>query len=123
MSRTVKADAYLGRVYANAGLPELVALLRPEDRVVLDIGCGPGENARLLAAGGRRVHGITLSEEEAILAGPLLERVIQADIETWEWDYPDGTFDALLLSHVLEHLVAPDQLLIKVGRLLRPGGR
>lgn len=36
---------------------------------------------------------------------------------------PDGTFDGVLSTQVLEHVTDPDQYLREVFRLLRPGGR
>lgn len=36
------------RVYANAGNPPLLALLKDPIQRVLDVGCGAGDNAALL---------------------------------------------------------------------------
>jgi len=33
-----------------------------------------------------------------------------------------GAFDAVLLCEVMEHVAHPDQFMIKVGQLLKPGG-
>lgn len=109
--------------YSNAGLPELLELIRDEDQNILDVGCGAGDNAMQLKARGRRVDGITLSATEFDIARTRMDRVILADIETWNSDYPEEEFDALLLSHVLEHLVDPPAALRRLLPLLRPGSR
>lgn len=119
----VIANQYVGRVYSNDGFQELLDLFRPEDRLVLDVGCGAGANARRLRERGIRTHGVTVSELEREAAAREMERVVVANIECDDLDYADGHFDALLLSHVLEHLVDPTAALRRLTRLLRPGGR
>jgi 2-polyprenyl-3-methyl-5-hydroxy-6-metoxy-1,4-benzoquinol methylase len=114
-----------GRVYTNAGNPALLALLDAGAERVLDVGCGAGDNAALLRARGCEVHGITHSPLEAALAAPHLARAWVFDLEAaWpaELELDRERFDALLFSHVLEHLRQPSQVLARFCRLLRPGG-
>ena len=113
---------YDGSLYENEGLPELINLVEPVHRRVLDIGCGNGANMRLLAARGHEVVGITLSEKEA--------KVVQEQGFICKvWDVAEETlpfepesFDALLFSHVLEHVAWPEVVLEHYLRLLRMGG-
>ena len=42
--------------------------------------------------------------------------------ENGELPYNDETFDIIHCSHVIEHLVNPDQVLIEAKRILKPGG-
>jgi 2-polyprenyl-3-methyl-5-hydroxy-6-metoxy-1,4-benzoquinol methylase len=114
-----------GRVYANAGNPALLELLDPGCRRVLDVGCGAGDNAARLRRRDPacRVHGITLNHAEAALAAPELERCWVFDLEqTWPPELERERFDALLFSHVLEHLRAPSRVLARFCRMLVPGG-
>jgi 2-polyprenyl-3-methyl-5-hydroxy-6-metoxy-1,4-benzoquinol methylase len=116
------------RVYSNAGNPALLGLLDGARRV-LDVGCGAGDNAALLRArdAGVRVVGITHNPAEAALASAHLERCHVFDIESpWPAEplaelRAEG-FDALVFSHVLEHLREPSQVLARFARLLVPGG-
>ncbi len=111
-------------VYKNEGLPELIRLIEPNEIRVLDIGCGSGANGRLMRQinGNRIVMGITVSYEEAKLAKYHLNEVIIADVEEFELYRNEAPFDALIMSHVLEHLVNPLAVLLKVKDWLKSGG-
>jgi SAM-dependent methyltransferase len=112
------------RVYANAGNSAVLELLEHGCRRVLDVGCGAGENAARLAARAPacKVQGITRSHAEAALAAPYLERCWVFDLEqAWPRELEHERFDALVCSHVLEHLRAPSQVLARLCRLLVPG--
>lgn len=109
-------------VYRNAGNLPLLELLPAEAGRALDCGCGAGDNARILRSRGWRVTGITLSAEEQRLAAGHCERVFVADLDQPLPDAVGGGYDAVVLSHVLEHLAAPEQLLGRVERLLSARG-
>ncbi|HEY3350321.1 MAG TPA: class I SAM-dependent methyltransferase [Thermoanaerobaculia bacterium] len=122
MSAGGAADVYRERVYENDGLPALVALFRPEDRRILDVGCGAGANMRLLAATGRDVAGVTLSEEEACAVRASGFTCHVCDVERDDLPVEDASVDALVFSHVLEHMAWPETVLRRHLRVLRPGG-
>jgi SAM-dependent methyltransferase len=117
------ATLYTDQVYESNRPSLLLDWFRPEDRKVLDVGCGAGAYAKQLGLTGIEVHGITLSEAEHSRVREQMHRVVVANVETWEADYPAGFFDAILFSHVLEHLVNPAAALSRLKKLLRPGGR
>jgi 2-polyprenyl-3-methyl-5-hydroxy-6-metoxy-1,4-benzoquinol methylase len=113
------------RIYDNAGNPALCALLAPGARRVLDVGCGAGANAALLRARapGSTIEGITFSAAEAELARRQLDRCWLFDLEqSFPAELEAARFDALVCSHVLEHLREPSAVLGRLARLLRPGG-
>ena len=117
------AALYQEKSYHADERSQLLDWFRFEDKRVLDVGCGTGAYAREMQLRGMEVHGITLSPEERDRAAQTMNRVWLANVETWENDYAAGFFDAILLSHVLEHLVAPAQTLARLSHVLRPGGR
>jgi 2-polyprenyl-3-methyl-5-hydroxy-6-metoxy-1,4-benzoquinol methylase len=93
---------------------------------VLDLGCGTGELARLMAVVGLRVTGSDISAE-------MLGRAMTADpggAVDWvqlrpDWQtlpFPAGEFDAVVASSVIEYVDDPVAVLQECGRLLRPGG-
>jgi methionine biosynthesis protein MetW len=99
----------------------LIAKAVPVGVRVLDIGCGDGTLlAHLVEAKGCDACGIELSQAgvSAALAKGL--SVIQGDAETDLADYPEGSFDVVILSQTLQTVHRPDLVL---AHLLRLGTR
>jgi ubiquinone/menaquinone biosynthesis C-methylase UbiE len=95
--------------------------LPAEEVSLLDVGCGDG--ALLVALATRRpgwtTTGIEVSRAAAAIAA---RRLPDVRIETYDGDrlpWPDGSFDAGVLSHVLEHDADPVALLAEVARVCR----
>lgn len=89
---------------------------------VLDIGCGYGESLRPFAQRGCRVFGVEASEHRAMAAR---ERGVETSNTTVEQLAPDtfgATFDLVISTHVIEHVVDPQAFMEGIRRVLRPGG-
>ncbi|MBI4299826.1 MAG: methyltransferase domain-containing protein, partial [Chloroflexi bacterium] len=92
-------------------------------RRVLDVGCGTGKlGARLKSDGVAEVIGIEVSEEAAAEARLHLDQVYVADIEDVDLVCPDGYFDCIIYSGVLEHLRDPWHILSRHRRALSDDG-
>lgn len=105
--------------------PEVIALIPPGARSVLEFGCASGAcGARIKRERGATVVGIEYLPEPARIAATRLDRVIVGDAESL--DYPSlfsaGQFDAILFADVLEHLRDPEALLRRVLPLLSEDG-
>lgn len=114
------------RVYSNCGNPQLIDLLGAGCERLLDIGCGAGDNAGLIKSRYSEcdVFGITDSAVEADLARRHMAQCWVFDIESEiPADLVHQSFDALIFSHVLEHLRDPAAVLARFSRLLRSGGQ
>jgi len=103
------------------------AELRDGDRV-LDYGCGDGALlgfVRRRAAGKRvELHGFDPNELAVRLARQTLEeRGVAASVHATLAAVPDGFFDRVLCTEVIEHATRPDALLCEIARVLKPGGR
>ncbi|MFF2119580.1 class I SAM-dependent methyltransferase [Kitasatospora xanthocidica] len=105
-------------------IEELLGRL-PEAGTVLDVGCGTGVPvARSLAATGRRVTGVDISDVQIRRARELVPEAefIRADATTLA--FPPGTFDAVVCLYALIHIPVGEQpaLLGRIASWLRPGG-
>ncbi len=104
----------------------------PNDAHVLDIGCGTGRNARLIAnhlGSDSRVIGIDIGAD--MLSGfsrkqekdPRLS-AIKSDIR-YNFPFPDKSFDGVFMSFVFHGMEHEERLhvLSEIYRVLKPGGK
>lgn len=93
---------------------------------VLDVGCGTGFLLERLAARGFAGIGVDLSPESVAHARRRLEEIGAADRLTAvvgsAYEPPEGTFDLVCLTDVLEHLEDPRACLRALRERLAPGG-
>jgi 2-polyprenyl-3-methyl-5-hydroxy-6-metoxy-1,4-benzoquinol methylase len=73
-------------------------------RSVLDIGCGRGEFLEMMRAANVPAHGIDLSEESIAVCRQKGIEAETADLFTYLAAQPEGTFDGIFCSQVVEHL-------------------
>lgn len=92
---------------------------------VLEIGCADGATGALALARGKckRYCAVELLPDAAAAARERLTEVVVGDIEELELPWGEGSFDALILSEVLEHLRDPWRVLVGLRPLLRPGAQ
>lgn len=91
---------------------------------ILEIGCGTGATGALALHEGRcgRYVGVELFETAAAQARRVLSEVIVGNVETLDFDWQPASFDAVIFSEVLEHLMHPSDVLTAISRFVRPGG-
>jgi GT2 family glycosyltransferase/predicted TPR repeat methyltransferase len=109
--------------YFEHARPEVMVLVPSSAQRVLDLGCGAGRLGQALKQR-QPVHvtGIELSTQAADLARPRLDRVIVADLEHDEFDFPATSFDCVVCADILEHLRQPESLLERIHGWLSPEG-
>jgi len=92
------------------------------DGPLLDVGCGGGLFLGMMRRRGFRVVGLDFSRDAAAVAWRHQKvPAVVADLENAP--FRSGSFAAITMSHVLEHLADPCAYLEAAHRLLRPKGR
>ncbi len=113
---------------ADAGLDEIeksafaAALRRGETGArVLDVGCAIGALLAFLRDRGWNVIGVELSTNQANYARETRGLDVR-DVRLEDAGFPDGAFDLVHASHLIEHLNDPRSFVREVRRVLADGG-
>jgi ubiquinone/menaquinone biosynthesis C-methylase UbiE len=106
--------------------PEVTRLLgEVEGLDIADIGCGTGRWTLKLAEAGARLTGLDFSDAMLVKArakpGAAAVRFIHHDLSL-PMPLPDATFDRVVCSLVLEHIVDLRLLFAEMRRICRPNG-
>ena len=108
--------------------------LKPGDKI-LDLGCGFGRHAFEAARRGAHVVALDAGEDEVngvlntfaamVDAGELPAETTKVGVvqgDALNLPFPDGTFDRVICSEVLEHIPNDVGAMAELTRVLRPGG-
>lgn len=88
---------------------------------IIDVGCGRGLLLGLMRGRGWDAHGVEVSETAAHHARDVLGLPVWVG-EFAESPQPPASVDAVVIWHVLEHLLDPVAALAKAAEVLRPDG-
>ncbi|MGA9977859.1 MAG: class I SAM-dependent methyltransferase [Candidatus Sulfotelmatobacter sp.] len=95
------------------------------DKLVLDLGCGSGEEVIPLRKRGARVIGIDISPHLIAIAEERLRKNgVDAEVRVgsaYETHLPDGSVDVVFCMSLLHHLEL-DRVKNEILRILKPGG-
>lgn len=103
-----------------------------EGDLVLDIGCGYGRHSFEVVRRGGRSIALDLSDTELkdvlamfkALAAERDDKVVSACVNATALSlpFPDGTFDHVIASEVLEHIPDDEDAMAEIARVTKPGG-
>ena len=88
---------------------------------LLDVGCGSGGWLVDMKNLGWKVEGVDFDPKAVEAAGAMGIKITIGNVE--DQGYPAASFDAITLSHVIEHVPDPIGTILECARLLKPGGR
>ncbi|HVN28612.1 MAG TPA: class I SAM-dependent methyltransferase, partial [Candidatus Binataceae bacterium] len=88
---------------------------------LLDVGCGSGDLLARMESLGWEAQGIDLDPIAVAAARRKGLEVHRGALD--RRNFPDAHFDAVVMSHLIEHVHQPIELLAHARRVLRPGGR
>ena len=96
----------------------------PGGHEILDVGCGAGGLARVLAAEGAQVTGIDPNPKAILDARNLVPAASFEQASAEELPFEGGAFDAVFVVNTLHHvpLAAMDRSLAEAARVIRPNG-
>jgi len=120
------ANEYYKKVITFDPLPELkifIDLVRPKGNI-LDLGCGPGQHAKLFAQNGFSVTGIDLSEKMINIAKAKVPNALFFEMDILNFDLPKKTYNGIWASASLIHLKRSDisEVIINLKKLLKKNG-
>jgi precorrin-6B methylase 2 len=127
MVRTMSAPAYFDRVN-----PDLLRVMPPDARVVLEVGCGTGALAEAYRRINPRVEYLAIEKNpeagQAALSVGRVDRLFVGDVESLDLSALDlcdtsPGVDCLVFGDVLEHLVDPWTILARLARSVSDGGQ
>lgn len=108
----------LHRIEAAAGIRGLTAVSHGR---LLDVGCGSGDWLLSMRELGWNVAG---NDFDANAVKVAVDRGLDVTVGSLEQqNLPDDSFDAVTLSHVIEHLPDPIGTMRECARILKPGGK
>jgi 2-polyprenyl-3-methyl-5-hydroxy-6-metoxy-1,4-benzoquinol methylase len=87
---------------------------------LLDVGCGSGDFLAFMQQLGWRVEGVDFDAKAVKNAAAKGVHARVGSLESQK--FPESTFDAVTMSHFIEHVHDPRNLLRECWRILKPGG-
>lgn len=100
---------------------EAIRVTTPGSRV-FEGGVSSGYFARVLTEVGRRVDGHEIDPSAAEEARAVCEHVHEGDLQEFDVDALDGTYDLMLFGDTLEHIPDPPAVLRRLRTRLAPDG-
>jgi len=108
-------------LYYSQSRTEMMSILPPNRRRILEIGCGEGLFSEQIN-GSEEKWGVEPTEAAASAAKGRLTHVINKFFDEAKSDLPKKYFDLVICNDVIEHMTDHDKFLSDIKDYLAPGG-
>ncbi len=111
------------KLYYSWNRKDILKLIPGNIERLLDVGCGKGLLGKYLKKSGiKTVVGIELIKEAEKIAKKHLDKVYIGDIENKSFPIKKEYFDCIICGDILEHLIDPYSVLLKLKSYLKKDG-
>jgi methionine biosynthesis protein MetW len=107
-------------IYVPERVPLFVEAIGGPGLAVLDLGCRAGALSQHFLAG-NEVTGVDVDENALGHAADRGLRTVWGDVEE-PLPFEDGSFDAVVVGEILEHVRFPDEVISEIARVLKSDG-
>ena len=102
-------------------LTQILSWIKPRSRV-LDLGCGNGDFLHVLQSKSEvQAVGIEINQDDILRAIGKGISVIQQDLDGGLANFPDFSFDTVVMAHAIQTVHFPDKVLSEMLRIGREG--
>jgi methionine biosynthesis protein MetW len=103
-------------------LKKVISLIDEKEGKMLDVGCGDGTITRKIADAKKfQAFGIELVEKNVKKAKEKKVNAKKCDLLKEKIPFPENYFDFVYSGEFLEHIIAPEEALQQIYRVLKPG--
>lgn len=96
--------------------------LSGSNKRILDVGCSTGYLAHFLTSQNNEVTGIDFLSGAITIAKKNKINAYVCDIENEQLPFKNNSFDLVVFSEVIEHLIDPNIVLVKIHKVLKRNG-